>query len=313
MAESSLKIIFMGTPDFAAVALQSLIDSGHEVICAYSQPPRPKGRGHKVQKSPVHRLADENNIPVYTPKSLKSQEDQGLFAAHNADIAVVAAYGLLLPEEVLNAPKYGCLNIHASILPRWRGASPIQHAILKGDDISGVTIMQMDKGLDTGDMIATSQIPIDNERSAAKLHDALAAIGGKLVIDVLNDFAEGKEIKYQKQDDELSNYAPLLKKSDGKINWQQRAVEIDRQVRALTPWPGVWSVIGDKRFKILQTQLTDKKSDESAGTILDKEGSVSCGDKGILKIITIQPEGKKAMDFTSVLNGGYLKIGDVFS
>jgi len=313
MAESSLKIIFMGTPDFAAVALQSLIDSGHEVICAYSQPPRPKGRGHKVQKSPVHRLADENNIPVYTPKSLKSQEDQELFAAHNADIAVVAAYGLLLPEEVLNAPKYDCLNIHASILPRWRGASPIQHAIWKGDDISGVTIMQMDKGLDTGDMIATSQIPIDNEMSAAKLHDALAEIGGELVIDVLNDFAEDKEIQYQKQDNELSNYAPLLKKSDGKINWQQSAVEIDRQVRALTPWPGVWSVIGDKRFKMLQTQVTYKKTDKSAGTILDKDGSVSCGDKGILKIITIQPEGKKAMDFTSVLNGGYLKIGDVFS
>lgn len=287
-----LNIIFMGTPDFASSALKALIDSAHTVTAVYSQPPRPKGRGHKVQKSPVHMLAEENGINVFTPKSLKSAEAQEEFANHNADIAIVAAYGLLLPVAVLGAPKYGCLNIHGSLLPRWRGASPIQHAIWKGDEKTGVTIMQMDKGLDTGDMILKGECTITAETTAASLHDDLADMGAQLTLQVL---AGDMPPKAEQQDDALSNYAPLLKKSDGHIDWSQTAEEIDRQIRALNPWPGVWGEIQGKRFKILEAT----PSEQSPHTI-------ECGRGTHLNISKLQPEGKKAMDLASAINGGYL-------
>lgn len=308
MSRKSLKVIFMGTPDFAAVALQALIDSDHEIICAYSQPPRPKGRGHKVQKSPVHELAESHDIPVLTPATLKGKDAQEEFAAHNADVAIVAAYGLLLPVAVLEAPKYGCLNIHASLLPRWRGASPIQHAILKGDDVSGVTIMQMDKGLDTGDMIVKGQVDITPQTTAASLHDELAEIGGTLALEVLSDLAEHGKVHVEKQNDALSCYAPLLKKSDGQINWQDKASDIDQQIRALNPWPGVWGEIQGKRFKILQAALIHDPVDGEIGEILNKNGDILCGSATVLRIVKLQPEGKKAMDFTAALNGGYIAL-----
>ncbi len=290
-------IIFMGTPDFAATALKALIESEHNIIAVYSQPPRPKGRGHKVQKSLVHELAEENNIPVFTPKSLKSEEAQAEFANHNADIAIVAAYGLLLPQAILDGPKFGCLNIHGSLLPRWRGASPIQHAIWKGDKVTGVTIMQMDKGLDTGDMILKGEIPITTETTAASLHDDLAEIGADLTLQVLSgDLPPMAE----QQDNALSNYAPLLKKSDGHIDWNQTAEEIDRQIRALNPWPGVWAEIQGKRFKILEAHPSEQ-SDQA----------MPCGKGTYLRIIALQPEGKKRMDLNSAINGGYLKAGEL--
>lgn len=300
MANQSLKIAFMGTPDFAAVALQGLIGSEHDVVCVYSQPPRPKGRGHKLQKSPVHVLADEHNIPVFTPKSLKSQDAKDQFSAHDIDIGVVAAYGLILPKSVLEAPKYGCLNIHASLLPRWRGASPIQHAIWKGDDVTGVTIMQMDEGLDTGAMIATVDVPLDQHMTAIKLHDVLAIEGAKLTLEVLNDI-EG--ITCDAQNNALFTYAPMLKKSDGVVDWGQNAVDIDRQVRALNPWPGVWAELGGRRFKILEACVSLIVPD-----VLNKDGVMPCGSGTALKIIKIQPEGKKAMDFASAVNGGYIEL-----
>ena len=308
MSQKSLKVIFMGTPDFAAVALQALIDSDHEVICAYSQPPRPKGRGHKVQKSPVHELAESHNIPVFTPATLKDKDAQEEFAAHNADVAIVAAYGLLLPMAVLEAPKYGCLNIHASLLPHWRGASPIQHAIWKGDDVSGVTIMQMDKGLDTGDMILKDQIDITPQTTAASLHDDLAQMGGRLALQVLAELAERGQVDAEKQDDALSSYAPLLKKSDGQINWQDKASDIDQQIRALNPWPGVWGEIQGKRFKILQADLVGDDAQGEVGSVLNKNGDIVCGSGTALRIIKLQPEGKKAMDFNAALNGGYIAL-----
>ncbi len=286
-----LNIIFMGTPDFAAVALQSLIDSPHNVIAAYSQPPRPKGRGHKIQKSPVHQLAETHGISVFTPKSLKSEEAQQEFASHNADIGIVAAYGLLLPQAVLDAPKLGCLNIHASLLPRWRGASPIQHAIWKGDNTTGVTIMQMDKGLDTGDMILKGELPITHETTATSLHDDLAQIGAELTLKVLST----PPPKAEKQDDALSTYAPLLKKSDGHIDWRQTAQEIDRQIRSLNPWPGVWAEIQGKRFKILKATPSEQS-----------EHTIECGQGTHIKIMTLQPEGKKPMNLASAINGGYI-------
>ncbi len=305
-----LRIIFMGTPDFAAHALQALIDSNHTIIAAYSQPPRPKGRGHKLQKSAVHELAEKNNIPVYTPKSLKPADAQDEFAALNADIAIVAAYGLLLPKQILDAPKFGCLNIHGSLLPRWRGASPIQRAIWAGDEKSGVTIMQMDEGLDTGNMIAKSELMLDDTYTTPRLHDELASIGAQLTLRVLDQIASHGAPDSQKQDDANATYAHLLKKIDGQINWSQSATEIDRQIRALNPWPGVFAEIQGKRFKVLKAAVIDEKAqgDAGSGRILNKSGHVSCGANTVLKIETIQPEGKKPMDFASALNGGYITI-----
>lgn len=309
MTDTPLKIAFMGTPYFAVVALQALIDSHHEVVCVYSQPPRPKGRGHKVQLSPVHALAEQHDIPVFTPKSLKSDEAQAEFEAQNADVAVVAAYGLLLPQAVLDAPQYGCLNIHGSLLPRWRGASPLQHAVWKGDDVSGVTIMQMDIGLDTGAMIVKSEVALDGDMTASKLHDILAQDGARLTLDVLGRLSDAGAVDAKAQDDAQSTYAPLLKKSDGIVDWNDHARDIDRQIRALNPWPGVWAHIGEKRFKILEAKPVDHDGSKySTGTVFDKSGLISCGENTVLQIQTLQPEGKKPMDFASALNGGYVSL-----
>ena len=317
MPQKPLKIIFMGTPDFSVQALQALIDSPHEVCAVYSQPPRPKGRGHKVQKSPVHKLAQAHDIPVYTPKTLKNEQEQEHFAALGADVGVVAAYGLLLPEAVLKAPCFGCLNIHASLLPRWRGASPIQHAIWKGDEKSGVTIMQMDVGLDTGAMILKGEIRLnEGTTTTSQLHDDLAIMGTRLALDVLDRLATDGSVQAQEQNDDLSTYAPLLKKEDGRVDWTQNADEIDRQVRALNPWPGVWTSAQEgKRFKVLEAHppKTPYPTQEALGTVLNKSGEVMCSDGSVLKITKIQPEGKKPMDFASALNGNYLSVGDIFS
>ena len=277
-----MRIIFMGTPDFAVPALQTLIDSDHDVIAVYSQPPRPKGRGMVLTKSPVHDLAEENGIPVFTPKSLKkSDEEQEKFAALNADVAIVAAYGLLLPKPVLEAPKYGCINIHGSLLPRWRGASPIQHAIWKGDDVSGITIMQMDEGMDTGDMILKAETPIHADTTAQSLFDTLSNMGGDLVLDVLNRI---DTIIPEKQDDALATHSPMLKKSDGEIDLNAPAREIDCQIRAFTPWPGTFTQGLKGRVKVLKAHV------EGEDIIFD----------------LVQPEGKKSMDYQSAKNGGYL-------
>ncbi len=313
MTDHRLRIAFMGTPEFAAVALRGLLRAGHEICCAYTQPPRPKGRGQQVQKSPVHILAEESGIPVFTPKSLKDIPAQNEFAAHKADIAIVAAYGLILPQAVLDAPRYGCLNIHASLLPRWRGASPIQRAIWAGDEKSGVTIMQMDRGLDTGDMIAMSETPISQEMTSAMLHDILAQQGAELVVKVLGGIAQQKQKPAaQKQDESRVTYAHLLKKEDGKIDWGQGGIEIARQIRALNPWPGVYTDLGDMRFKVLQVELLQQKSEVAAGVVLDRQGAVACGDGSVLRLAKIQPAGKQAMDFGAAVNGGYLRLGDRF-
>lgn len=309
-----LRIAFMGTPDFAATALQALLDSAHMVVCAYSQPPRPKGRGHKLQKSPVHELAEKHDIPVFTPHSLKSEEAQKVFAAQDIDIAIVAAYGLILPKAVLETPKYGCLNIHASLLPRWRGAAPIQRAILAGDAQSGVTIMQMDEGLDTGAMIAKTAIDITQETTSSSLHDALAAAGAQLTISVLDRIAANKKKPdAEVQDDTLVTYAAMLRKEEGLIDWNQPAAAINRQVRALNPWPGVWCEKDDLRYKIAAAKISVQRALAAPGTLLDKTGTVACGQNTTLQILNIQPAGKQAMDIASAINGGYLKSGDILA
>ncbi|MBU6234216.1 MAG: methionyl-tRNA formyltransferase [Alphaproteobacteria bacterium] len=300
-----MRIVFMGTPQFAVPALDALVAAGHNVVAVYSQPPRPAGRGQQVQKSPVQLCAEKHGIPVFTPKTLKTPEPQAEFAAHNADVAIVAAYGLILPKAVLDAPKHGCINIHASLLPRWRGASPIQHAIWMGDAQSGVTIMQMDVGLDTGAMLKKGTVPITQQTTCQQLHDALSAMGGKLVIEVLENI---NSLSPEKQDDAQSNYAPMLKKEDGKIDWSQPASRIDCQIRALNPWPGTFTTGGGKRLKVLEAR--PEAGSGPAGTVLNKAGHIACG-KDALKLIRVQPDGGKPMDFAAALNGNYIKIGDV--
>ena len=281
-----LRIAFMGTPDFAAIALQALIDSDHDVVAVYSQPPRPKGRGQKVQKSPVHILAEEHGIAVYTPQSFKKEPDAvTTFENLDLDIAVVAAYGLLLPQSILDAPKYGCLNIHGSILPRWRGAAPIQRAILAGDTQSGITIMQMDIGLDTGAMISKETTPITMLTTAQSLHDSLAEIGSRLVVEALGVLKQTGVLNAESQNDDEANYAHRLSREDGRIDWTQPAASIERQMRSLTPWPGVWCLdASGKRMKIHDLSLVDGASVEQdiaaqpCGTLLDKRGLIACGE-----------------------------------
>lgn len=306
----SLRIGFMGTPDFALEALKALHATDHEIVCVYSQPPRPKGRGQQMQLSPVHDYAERNLIPVFHPKSLKKAEAQAEFASHNLDVAVVAAYGLILPKAVLDAPKYGCINIHASLLPRWRGASPIQRAIWQGDAQSGVTIMQMDEGLDTGPEILKTAIDLDNRETAQTLHDKLADLGGKMAVEVVNKLADNGQATASEQENERATYAHLLKKEDGDLNWDQDAQAIDRQIRALNPWPGVRAKIGGKMFKILAAEPVSEAThaNRPVGTILGKGGNIQCGDNTVLNIKIIQPAGKKAMDFASAVNGGYISI-----
>ena len=312
--DRKLRIAFMGTPDFAVEALNALHAAGHDIAAVYSQPPRPAGRGHKLQPSPVQKRAEELGLPVRHPKSLKKNaEARAEITALKLDIAVVAAYGLLLPKEVLDAPKHGCLNIHASLLPRWRGAAPIQRAIMAGDAESGICIMQMDEGLDTGDVLMRGVVPISSTTTAAQLHDALAAQGAELIVKTLAAIAGGHPPKREKQSTVGVTYAHMLEKEEGRINWKDPAVEIERQIRALTPWPGAWCMQGQHRLKILEVSI-DRASDVhgKAGQILDRHLVVACGE-GSLLLKKIQPQDRKPMDGLSFMNGTHLNVGDLLS
>ena len=313
---SGLRVIFMGTPDFSVPALEALIGSTHEVVAVFSQPPRPKGRGKKVQPSPVHAVAEAHNIPVFTPKSLrKDAAARDDFKNLDPDVAVVAAYGLLLPKDILDAPRFGCLNLHASILPRWRGAAPIQYAIWKGDDVSGVGIMQMSEGLDEGDVAETHETPITETTTAQELHDKLSRLGADAIVPFIDRLAAGDTPDWVAQDESRMTYAPMLKKSDGVVDWTQSAQEIDRQIRALNPWPGVWTQTPDgKRMKILKAVPSPLPDDGQGrtGQILDREGRVLCGGNTCLQLQTVQPENSKKMDVTAAVNGGYIAAGDIF-
>lgn len=304
-----MKIVFMGTPDFAVSALNALHAAGHDIVCVYSQPPRPAGRGHKMQPSPVHLRADALGIPVRHPLSLKKDAAaRADFAALGADVAVVAAYGLILPQEVLDAPKHGCINIHASLLPRWRGAAPIQRAIMAGDDQSGVCIMQMEAGLDTGPVLMQGNVPITAQTTAQHLHDALAAQGADLIVKTLPQLAQ---ITPQIQSENGVTYAHMLSKEDGKIDWTQSAVAIERQMRALSGWPGVWTLHNGLRLKILGAEIESAAGAQGkAGEIIHRHLVVACGD-GSLRLTTVQPENRKPMDGASYMNGGHVNTGEI--
>lgn len=301
---SSLKLIFAGTPDFAASALTALIQSHHEVVAVYTQPDRPAGRGRKLRASPVKEAALENNIPVLQPDSLKNSEAQDELRQFNADAMVVAAYGLILPQAVLDMPRLGCINIHASLLPRWRGAAPIQRAIAAGDKESGITIMQMNAGLDTGDILQLFACPINDTDTGGDLHDRLAEIGAKAIVEVL-EHLDSDKLTPTVQDDALASYAHKLDKKEAQINWQQSASEIERLIRAFNPWPVAFTLLNDKPLRLWQAQVLSENSELEAGTVIrcDKNGiDVSCGE-GVLRILNLQPSGSKAMDVASFMNG----------
>lgn len=302
----SLRIVYMGTPDFAVGPLAALLEAGHEVCCVYSQPPRPAGRGHKVKLSPVHAFAEGRGIEVRTPRRLRSEADQAAFAALGADVAVVAAYGLILPKPVLDAPKHGCINIHASLLPRWRGAAPIQHAILAGDAESGVTIMAMDEGLDTGDMLLTGRVAITGQTTATSLHDDLAAMGSRLIVEAMAELEAGT-LTATPQPPSGETYAGKLTREDGRLDWRRPAVDLERQVRALTPWPGTWFLHGDTVLKVSDAESVPGV-DGQPGEVMDDVFTIACGEGGF-RPTRIQRPGKAPMTAGDLLRGYDLAKG----
>jgi len=300
-----VRIIYMGTPDFAVAPLAALLEAGHEVVCVYSQPPRPAGRGQKERLTPVHAFAAEKGIEVRTPKSLKGEPEQAEFADLNADLAVVAAYGLILPKPILDAPRLGCLNIHASLLPRWRGAAPIQRAILAGDAQTGVTIMQMDVGLDTGDMLLVDRLPITGETTASSLHDALMDMGAKLIVEAVEKIG-GEGLPATKQPEEGVTYAAKLEKSEGCLDFSKPAIELERAVRAFTPWPGAYLDRGKDRIKVLDVEAVNGSG--APGTVLDDALTIACGE-GALRLLKVQRAGKGPMEAEAFLRGYDLPKG----
>ncbi|MDN3391346.1 methionyl-tRNA formyltransferase [Pseudoalteromonas sp. APC 3691] len=297
-----LRIIFAGTPDFAARHLQALIQSEHQIVGVYSQPDRPAGRGKKLKASEVKELALEHNLPVFQPQSLKNDEALAELTSLNADIMIVVAYGLILPKAILEAPRLGCLNVHGSILPRWRGAAPIQRAIWAGDEQTGVTIMQMDEGLDTGDMLHISRCPISTTETSASLYTKLAELGPDALIETINKLANG-EITPEPQNDELANYAKKLSKEEADIDWSMSALQIERNIRSFNPWPMCFTQMGGQTVKIHQAQVVLQSGDPGQILSSDKNGVVvACGEHALC-ITQLQPQGKKPMAINDFLNG----------
>ncbi len=303
-----MRCIFMGTPAFALPALKKLQEARHELICIYTQPPRPAGRGQKETPSPVHHYAMQHGIEVRTPKTLRTPDTQAEFAALQADVAVVAAYGLLLPPAILTACRYGCINLHPSLLPRWRGAAPIQRPLLAGDAETGVTIMQMDKGLDTGDMLMVEKIAISQQDTAETLHDSLSRLGAELLLRTLDQLEKGTA-QPVKQHEEGVTYAEKLSKEEGRIDWNLPALVIERHIRALTPWPGAHFTYHGENIKIQQACLVMKAHNARPGTILDDGLSIACGE-GVLQPLILQRPGRSKMERNDFLRGFPIPAGE---
>lgn len=295
-----MKIIFMGTPDFSVPVLEVLCKE-HEVVAVYSRAPKEAGRGQKESKTPVHLFAESKDILVRTPKTLRNEQAQAEFKALGADVAIVAAYGLILPQEILEACPKGCINVHASLLPRWRGAAPIQRAIAAGDEKSGVTIMQMDVGLDTGDMLLKGEVEITPEMTGEDLHDALSLIGAELIVKVLREL---DDIIPQKQDDSLACYAAKIDKNESKLDFEKSAVEIERLVRAFNPYPATYFEYKGERFKVLEVEAFEEGAGLETGSIVPNDTGllIQCGE-GMVLVTKIQRQGKKAMETAELLRG----------
>ena len=299
-----MRIIFLGTPDFAVPTLRALHAASHEVVAVYTQPPRPAGRGKKLQPSAVQRAAEELGIDVRTPKSLKSPEEQAAFAALEADVAVVAAYGLILPQPILDAPKLGCLNVHASILPCWRGAAPIHRAIMAGDPVTGVTIMQMEAGLDTGPMLATVRTPIE-DKTTGELTGELAGLGAQLMVGTLRELSNHRPIP---QDDAEATYAPKIDKAEARIDWSRPADEVVRHIHALSPFPGAWCELAGERVKLLRAETVEGAGQH--GEVIDDRLAIACG-SGAIRPLRLQRAGKPAMDLADFLRGHPVAPGTI--
>jgi methionyl-tRNA formyltransferase len=302
-----MRVIFMGTPDFALPALAALTAAGHDVIAVYTQPPRPAGRGYKERPSPVHLFAVARGIPVRTPRTLKDPGEQRAFASLDAEVAVVVAYGLLLPKPILDAPRHGCINIHASLLPRWRGAAPIQRAILAGDTKTGVTIMRMDEGLDTGPILLQEEMPVAPDATAAILHDALAAQGARLVVAALVRLARG-ELQATPQPADGVAYAPKLAREEARLDWRKPARALERQVRAFDPWPGSWFELDGERIKVLRAEVVNGRAVVAPGTVIDRRLGVACGEAALRPLI-VQRAGGVAMPVDEFLRGRPIAAG----
>ncbi len=300
-----MRIVFMGTPAFSVPILDALVAEGHEIACVYCQPPRPAGRGKKERPSPVQSRAESLGLPVRIPVSLRDPEAQTEFATLNADVAVVVAYGLILPQAVLDAPRHGCLNIHASLLPRWRGAAPIHRAIIAGDTETGVCIMQMEAGLDTGPVLQRAVLPIGASDTTEALHDRLSQLGAREIVNVLNNLSELTPVP---QPLEGVTYAAKIDKAEARVDWTRPAEEVDRLIRGLSPFPGAWSSIGDTRIKLLASRVAD--GDGAPGTVLLEPLRVACG-TGAVELLRLQRAGKGAQSAQEFLNGNPLPEGSI--
>ena len=300
-----MRLIFMGTPDFAVPALDALVEAGHEVACAYTQPPRPAGRGKKDRPSPVQERAEALGIPVRHPASLKGAEAQAEFAALGADLAVVAAYGLILPQAVLDAPRRGCLNIHASLLPRWRGAAPIHRAVMAGDAETGVCIMRMEAGLDTGPVLLREAVPIAEGETTGEVHDSLAALGGRLIVEAL---ARLDDLTPEPQPEEGVTYAAKVDKAEAAVDWSRPAPEVAWQINGLSPFPGAWTLHAGRRLRLLRAVAEEGQG--APGAMLPGEGlRVACG-SGAIGVLELQPEGRGRLSAGDWLRGARLAAGE---
>jgi methionyl-tRNA formyltransferase len=300
----ALKLAFLGTPEFATPALAELIGEGHDVACVYTRAPRPKGRGLAEEKSPVHRLAEAAGIPVRTPRSLKDTEEQAAFTALKLDAAVVVAYGLILPKPILNAPRLGCFNLHASLLPRWRGAAPIQRAIMAGDSETGIMVMRMEEGLDTGPVLMTERVAVD-EKTYGELHDELARHGADVMGRALAALEKGT-VAEQPQDQEGLTYAKKIEKAETRIDWTRSARQLDRLIRGLSPSPGAWCEAKGERIKVLLAEPIAGKG--TPGEVLSGL-TVACG-QDVLRLLTVQRAGRAPMDADAFLRGFPLQTGE---
>lgn len=305
----TLRLAFMGTPDFAVPTLAAILKAGHDVAAVYTRPPRKAGRGQKNQLSPIHAFAEENGIEVRTPKSLKSPEEQKAFAALDLDVAVVVAYGLILPKAILDAPTHGCLNLHGSLLPRWRGAAPIQRAIMAGDEETGVMAMAMDEGLDTGDVALTARTPIGTDDTAGSMHDRLSAIGADLMVAALEKLEQGA-LTFTPQPEEGVTYASKIEKSEGRIDWTRPAKGLHCHLRGLTPWPGAWFEIPSGkdpiRVKVLRAKPVERGGEP--GTIIEAPLTIACAE-GALEIEEVQRAGRSACSAEAFARGVDLPVG----
>ncbi|MEM7241634.1 MAG: methionyl-tRNA formyltransferase [Pseudomonadota bacterium] len=300
-----MRLVFMGTPDFSVPALNALVDAGHEVLAVYTQPPRAAGRGKKARPTAVHARAKDLGLSVHTPLTFKDQEVRKEFAALNADIAVVVAYGLILPVDVLNAPQHGCLNIHASLLPRWRGAAPIHRAIMAGDDSTGVCIMQMEAGLDTGRVLLRKEIAIEPSDTTGSLHDRLATMGASAIVEALEKL---DVLVPEDQPKDGVTYAAKIEKSEARIDWSKDAGNVDNHIRGLSPFPGAWFEYAGERIKVLHSEMVEGQG--VAGTVLDDALTVACGQNAV-RLLTLQRAGKGAMTSVDFLNGLPIRAGIV--